>query len=114
MRIISEQVKILLERMDLYPDEFVRPYESRNLFSKWSEVMNDGTFNAAEKFLLNRKLKQLKRKATQEAIMQTIMYEPTPEEGPDTYFGTTSRFEQQLKVNRALMQNTPRMRLRQK
>ena len=114
MRIISEQVKILLERMDLYPDEFVRPYGSRHLMAKWQEVIMDGAFNKVERFLINRKFNQLQRKATQETIMQTIMYEPTPEEGPDTYFGTTSRFEQQLKVNRALMQNTPRMRLRQK
>ncbi len=31
MPIISEQVKIMLERMDMYPDEFVRPFESRNI-----------------------------------------------------------------------------------
>jgi len=75
MPIISEQVKILLERMDLYPQEFVRPFESRRLTPKWGEVLNEGTFNRVEQFLIKRKFQALKRKATQDQILATIMYE---------------------------------------
>ena len=75
MGIISEQVKILLERMDLYPDEFVRPFESRNIETKWNDILQEGRFNRIEKFLITRKYVKLRRQATQEAIMATIMYD---------------------------------------
>jgi hypothetical protein len=75
MPIISEQVKILLDRMDMHPDEFVHPYESRNINSKWGEVLDEGTFNRLERFLIKRKMRALKRKVTQDLILATIMYE---------------------------------------
>lgn len=111
MALISEQVKILLERMDLYPDEFVRPFESRRLETKWNEVLQEGHFNRIEKFLIKRKYVKLKRKATREAIMQTIMYEePTSEE--ETYrFDTVSRAYNTTTVN--TLMNHPRMRIKQ-
>jgi hypothetical protein len=75
MPIISEQVKILLDRMDMHPDEFVHPFEARNVTSKWEYIINKGEFNKVEKFLINRKVHALKRKATQDLILATIMYE---------------------------------------
>lgn len=105
MKIVSEQVKILLERMDLYPEEFVRPFESRRLETKWNEVLQEGHFNRVEKFLIKRKYVKLKRKATQEMIMQTIMYdEPVQEEFS---FDTVSRAAKTI-------MNTPRMIMKQK
>ena len=133
MKIVSEQVKILLERMDLYPEEFVRPFESRRLETKWNEVLQEGHFNRVEKFLIKRKYVKLKRKATQEImegafnkverflimrkfnklqrkatqemIMQTIMNdEPVQEEFS---FDTVSRAAKTL-------MNTPRMIMKQK
>ena len=105
MKIVSEQVKILLERMDLYPEEFVRPFESRRLETKWNEVLQEGHFNRVEKFLIKRKYVKLKRKATQEMIMQTIMYdEPVQEEFS---FDTVSREAKTI-------MNTPRMIMKQK
>lgn len=77
MPIISEQVKILLDRMDMHPDEFVHPYESRNINSKWGEVLDEGTFNRVERFLIKRKVRALKRKVTQDLILATIMNEAT-------------------------------------
>ncbi len=76
-RFISHQVRILLERMDLYPEEFVHPYESRNINSRWGEVLDEGTFNRLERFLIKRKVRALKRKVTQDLILATIIYEPT-------------------------------------
>ena len=105
MRIVSEQVKILLERMDLYPEEFVRPFESRRLETKWNEVLQEGHFNRIEKFLIKRKYVKLKRKATQEMIMQTIMYDEAEQE--EVSLDMLSR------VTKTLM-NTPRMRMKQK
>jgi len=74
---ISHQVRILLERMEMYPEEFVHPYESRNINSRWGEVLDEGTFNRLERFLIKRKVRALKRKATQDLILATIIYEPT-------------------------------------
>jgi len=104
MALVSEQVKILLERMDLYPEEFVRSYESRRLNTKWGEVLNEGCFNLVEKFLLRRKYDALRRKATQEVIMQTIMDNSPPEEFS---FDTVSRAAKKL-------MNAPRIRMKQK
>ncbi len=75
MPIISEQVKIMLERMDMYPDEFVRPFESRNIETKWNDILQEGRFNRIEKFLIMRKYVMLRRQATRDAIMATIMYD---------------------------------------
>lgn len=75
MKIISEQVKIMLERMDMYPDEFVRPFESRNIETKWNDILQEGRFNRIEKFLIMRKYVKLRRQATRDAIMATIMYD---------------------------------------
>ena len=95
MPIVSEQVKILLERMDLYPQEFVRPYESRRLASKWNEILQGGTFNKVEEFLLRRKFYKLRRKATQDMILATIMYEPDDVREEDYVpLTTTSRFSE--------------------
>ena len=104
-RFVSPQVRILLERMDLYPEEFVRPYESRRLVAKWQEVIMDGAFNKIERFLIMRKFNGLQRKATQEVIMQTIMHDEKPEEFLS--LDTISR------ATKSLM-NTPRMKINQK
>ena len=74
-RFVSPQVRILLERMDLYPEEFVRPFESRHLETKWNDILHEGRFNLVEKFLVKRKYVRLKRQATRDAIMATIMYD---------------------------------------
>lgn len=95
---VSEQVKILLERMDMHPEEFVRPYESRHLNTKWGEVLDEGTFNRVERFLIKRKFRALKRKVTQDLILATIMYEGEKEEDYVAH-STTGRF------------NTKRMRM---
>ncbi len=94
MGIISEQVKILLERMDMYPDEFVRPFESRNIETKWNDILQEGWFNRIEKFLITRKYVKLRRQATREAIMATIMYE-TPEQ-KDSTSGLLARINKNL------------------
>ena len=84
--------------MDMHPEEFVRPYESRRLNTKWGEVLNEGTFNRVERFLIKRKFRALKRKATQDMILATIMYEGEKEEDYVAH-STTGRF------------NTKRMRM---
>lgn len=106
-RFVSPQVRILLERMDLYPEEFVRPYESRRVLAKWQEVIMDGAFNKIERFLIMRKFNKLQRKATQEVIMQTIMDDSKPEEHAYSW-DTVAR------ATKAVLQNTPRMRMNQK
>ena len=112
MMLISEQVKILLERMDLHPEEFVRPYEARRLNSKWAEVLNEGCFNLVERLLLRRKYDALRRKATQEMIMQTIVSEPSPEENQYSFDTVTRMMMPSKSVTEALLKN-PRIRLKQ-
>jgi hypothetical protein len=83
-RFVSPQVRILLERMDMYPDEFVRPFESRHVETKWNDILQEGRFNRVEKFLITRKYVKLRRQATRDAIMATIMHDKTKE--PPNYF----------------------------
>ncbi len=94
MEIVSEQVKILIERMDMYPEEFVHPFESRHIETKWNSILLEGRFNWIEKFLIKRKYVKLKRQATREAIMATIMYE-TPEQ-KDSTSGLLARINKNL------------------
>jgi hypothetical protein len=74
-RFVSPQVRILLERMDMYPEEFVRPFGSRHVETKWNDILQEGRFNRVEKFLITRKYVKLRRQATRDAIMATIMYD---------------------------------------
>jgi len=100
--IISEQVKIMLERMDMYPEEFVRPFESRNIETKWNDILQEGRFNRIEKFLIMRKYVKLRRQATREAIMATIMYDE--KEAPDEL----PRRRWTMKAIQDAMMNNPR------
>ena len=102
MGIISEQVKIMLERMDMYPEEFVRPFESRNIETKWNDILQEGRFNRIEKFLIMRKYVKLRRQATREAIMATIMYDE--KEAPDEL----PRRRWTMKAIQDAMMNNPR------
>lgn len=104
-RFVSPQVRILLERMDLYPEEFVHSFESRNIEPKWYGLLQNGEFGVIEKFLLKRKHDALRRKATQEMIMATIMCDEKPEEYLS--LDTISR------ATKSLM-NAPRIRMKQK
>ncbi len=90
MGIVSEQVKIMLDRMDMYPEEFVHPFESRNIETKWNDILQEGRFNWIEKFLIKRKYIRLKRQATRDAIMATIMHDKT-KEPPNYFFDAVSR-----------------------
>ena len=107
-RFVSQQVRILLERMDLYPEEFVRPFESRHIETKWNEVLQEGHFNRIEKFLIKRKYVKLKRQATREAIVATIMYdESKQEESFASRFDTVSRMMVTTKGMRDALMNNP-------
>ena len=115
MKIVSEQVKILLERMDLYPEEFVRPFESRRLETKWNEILLEGHFNRVEKFLIKRKYVKLRRQATRDAIMQTIMKDEEKQDESFQYrFNTVSRMMVTSKEAKDLILKNPRMRMKQK
>ncbi len=84
-RFVSPQVRILLERMDMCPEEFVHPFESRHVETKWNSILLEGRFNWIEKFLIKRKYVRLKRQATREAIMATIMHNES-KDSPNYFF----------------------------
>jgi hypothetical protein len=89
-RFVSPQVRILLERMDMCPEEFVHPFESRHVETKWNSILLEGRFNWVEKFLIKRKYVRLKRQATREAIMATIMHNES-KDPPNYFFDAVSR-----------------------
>ena len=108
MKIVSEQVKIMLERMDLYPEEFVRPFESRHLETKWNDILHEGRFNWIEQYLVKRKYVKLKRQATRDAIMATIMHDEKED------LDELPRRRWTMKAIQDSMMNNPRMRMKQK
>lgn len=100
-RLISPQVQLLLERMESHPEEFYKALTlSAGVFDgKWDFVLSSGEFTRIEKFLIKRKMKELKREATHRQILLTIMY--GKEESADDYhvkMSTTGRFEQNQKM----------------
>jgi hypothetical protein len=94
-RLISPQVQMLLDRMESHPEEFYRALElTRTMYNgKWDMVLSTGEFNHIEKFLIKRKMKELKREATHRQIIMTIMY--GKEESDEDYhvrMSTAGRF----------------------
>ena len=94
-RFISQQVCMLLDRMDTHPEEFAKKAHLSQFggmsTTRWAYVIESGEFNLLEKFLLKRKLHHLRRKATQTLILDTFLQEAQErEQGPN--MSTTSRF----------------------
>lgn len=71
----SDQVKILLDRMDSHPDEFTKQrigvWGSRDL--QWMELAEHGTFGSFERWAVNRKLKALNIKASRDRILDLLI-----------------------------------------
>ena len=75
-RFVCQQVRILLERMDSHPDEFVESMNNRlarALGNKWDSVLTYGQFTLVEKYLIKRKIRALRREVTKQHILMTIM-----------------------------------------
>lgn len=83
----------MLDRMDSHPEEFCRALHlARPVYiDKWDMVLNAGEFNWVEKYLIKKKIKELKRSATHQQILMTIMYGGEESEVP-LKMSTTSRF----------------------
>ena len=95
-KIVSQQVRMLLDRMDMHPKEFARAgHLGIGSTTKWGYTLESGEFNLLEKTLLKRKLKQLRRKVTQQEIMSLILtgrIELDEEDDVAPIFSTTGRF----------------------
>lgn len=95
-KIVSQQVRMLLERMDMHPKEFARAgHLGIGSVTKWGYILESGEFNLLEKTLLKHKLKQLRRKITQQEIMSVILtgrIEIEEEDNVAPVFSTTGRF----------------------
>lgn len=68
MKLIDDRVKLLIERMDAYPDEFTTD------LSKWDNILSRGVrnLNFVERFLVHRKWKKIQREATLHRIVGVI------------------------------------------
>ena len=77
-KLCSQEVNILLDRMESHPEEF---YQSVSLSAsilggKWDLLLTAGEFTRIEKFLLRRNMRKLKRMATHRLIITTLVDEP--------------------------------------
>ena len=100
----SDQVCILLERMDSHPEEFVNVYGKPRYYEpRWSSLLNEGAFSLIEKRLLKRKLFALRRKQTQADIIATLTQEVADDDGPtmSTAGRFSDRLQQRMILNRA-------------
>lgn len=75
MKLVDDRVKLLLERMDAFPDEFTAD------LSRWEQVVHKSlrTLNPIERFLINRKWKKIQRESTLHRIVAVIT-QPTRDE----------------------------------
>lgn len=75
MKLVDDRVKLLLERMDAFPDEFTTD------LSKWENILARGVhnLNVVERFLIHRKWKKIQREATLHRIVAVIT-QPTRDE----------------------------------
>jgi hypothetical protein len=91
----SDQVCILLERMDSHPEEFVNVYGKPRYYEpRWSSLLNEGAFSKIEKHLLKSKMFGIRRKQTQADIIATLTQEVADEDGPT--MSTAGRFSDEL------------------
>ena len=102
-KLCAEQVNILLDRMESNPDEFYKVLQmSKHLLGdKWDLVLNAGEFNLVEKYLICKKMKELKRNATHQQILLTIMYGKEAPEEDYTPMTTVSRATQSTTLRRS-------------
>lgn len=77
---ISDQVEILLQRMDDYPEQFFTSssFSSRiGVLKSWSAIVERGHFNLVESFLIRKKLRSIRRRQTQNDIIECLVDGPT-------------------------------------
>ena len=55
-------------------------FEPSAIYGQWRHIFREGAFNPIEKLLLRRKYYILRRKATQVAIIQTILKNSEPKQ----------------------------------
>jgi hypothetical protein len=71
----SDQVKILLDRMDTHPECFskqrVGTWEKREM--NWLDIAKNGTFHMVERCAINRKLKRIDLKYSRDRILDILM-----------------------------------------
>jgi len=79
----SEQVQILLERMDTHAEDFMMPHSPFTLggLKPWLELAKGGSFNLVERIIIRRKLKKVARQATKNRIIELLVEKPEFEEG---------------------------------
>ncbi|NBW12369.1 MAG: hypothetical protein EBR82_30490 [Caulobacteraceae bacterium] len=64
-RFVDRRIQLLLERMDLFPEEFGRG-------KKWDAIINEGVYTPVERFLIKRKVIRILREHTRNSIVEKI------------------------------------------
>ena len=107
-RFISTQVCMLLDRMDTHPEEFAQMGHLSQFSSvtRWGYILEQGEFSRLEDFLLKRKLRRLRRKATQTFILDAFLNDAQEREfesGPrmSTAGRFSDRLQQKMVLNKA-------------
>jgi hypothetical protein len=75
MKLVDDRVKLLIERMEAFPDEFTTGV------SKWDSLMSRGVqfLNPIERFLIHKKWKKIQREAALHRVL-SVLTEPTRDE----------------------------------
>lgn len=100
MPIVSNYVKILLDRMNTHPEEFVSSKALMGLWTqpKWQDILCSNVFNPVEKFLLKRKYRKLKRFQIEKDILSTLVDGNKAEDFINTH-SIPSRFSKSVTVS---------------
>lgn len=76
--LISEQVQILLERMNTHSEDFYSDNSFHGVIHSrpWLDLVKNGSFSLVERIVINKKLKQLKREMTKNRIITLLVKQP--------------------------------------
>lgn len=99
-RFCSDEVMVMLERMDTFPDEFIDT-------SKWDDFLPSGMYNRrfslAERIVIDKRYEKLKKeyhpRRAREAIIKTLMPEELKEtKRPNKILTTAAMTNEALRV----------------
>jgi hypothetical protein len=95
--LVHDQIKILLERMETHPEEFLTPKSLGE--GKWDPFMPGSSifkhFTKVEQYLIRRKYCKIRdkvyRQQAYDSILETLVFKEEPETKTKRYFSTSNQ-----------------------
>ena len=72
-KFISPTTQMLLKRMDDYPEDFVSVNSVVPFGNSWVDIAKHGDFSLIESILVKRKVRGIRRDATQKRILELLL-----------------------------------------